>query len=91
MIHTIGFSTRRSSAFAHGTVVLEINVPALLLALLVLQCESEDGAGFLDCVFLLGGLVDHALVDEVEGGRGGEFGVCEAHFGGMYSTSLGGR
>lgn len=80
-IHTISFSTRWSSALSNGSVVLEVDVPALLLASLVLERESEDGTSLLDGVLLLSWLIDHALVDGIEGLRGREFGVCETHFG----------
>lgn len=41
-------------AFADCTGLFQVNVPALLLSLFVLQCEGEDGAAFLDGIFALG-------------------------------------
>jgi hypothetical protein len=78
-IRTISFSAWWSSALSDGTIVLEIDVPALLLAGLVLQRESEDGTSLLDGILLLRRLINHTLVDEVEGRGGREFRVCESH------------
>ena len=43
----------RRKAFADCAGLFQVNVPALLLALLVLQREGEDRAAFLDSVFAL--------------------------------------
>lgn len=78
--HTIGFSARWSSALSNGAVSLKVDVPALLLASLVLQGESEDGSCLLDGILLLSWLSVHSLADGVKGLGGREFGVCETHF-----------
>ncbi|KAB8446223.1 hypothetical protein FH972_025205 [Carpinus fangiana] len=53
-----------------------VNVPALLLAGLVLEREGEDGAGLLDRVGLLRLVGRQGRVDQVEGLGGGEVGCA---------------
>lgn len=67
--HTSGLV---ASALADDTLVLEVNVPALLLAGLVLEGEGEDGVGLLDGALALGLVALEDGVDGVERRRGGE-------------------
>lgn len=73
---TISLAASRGSALAHLTLVLQVEVPALLLALGVLQVEGDDGLGRVDGVLALALVGLEGLVDGVERGGGGE-GVCE--------------
>lgn len=50
-------------------------MPCLLLAVLVLEVEGDDGLGLFDGVLALGGVGLEGGVDHVEGGGGGES-VC---------------
>lgn len=70
--------TGRLGAGAGGDLarLLEVDVPALGLAGLVLEGEGEDGAALLDGVLALGVARGKSGVDGVEGGGGGEV-VCE--------------
>ena len=72
---TISLSTSRSSALSDNTLVLEVEVPCFLLAVLVLEVEGDDGLGLFDGVLALGGVGLEGGVDHVEGGGGGES-VC---------------
>lgn len=69
---TIGLSTLGGSALANLTLLLEIEVPALLLTLLVLEVESNDSLGLVDGVLALRGVGLKDLVNDVESGGGGE-------------------
>lgn len=71
---TISLAAGGSSALANDTVLLEVEVPGLSLALVVCDGESENGLGLLDSV-LAQVLVLQALSDEVES-SGGSDGVC---------------
>ena len=51
---TTGLLALRGSTLANGTGLLQVDVPALLLAGLVLQGESEDGTTLLDGGLLVG-------------------------------------
>lgn len=75
---TISLSTGGGGTLADDALVLEIEVPALLLAGGVLEVERDDGLGVLDGVFALGFVGLEGGVDHVEGGGGGE-GVCCFH------------
>lgn len=44
----------RSSALADFAGFLQVNVPVLLLALVILDSEREDGAALFDGIFALG-------------------------------------
>lgn len=63
-----------SSALANGAGLLQVHVPAVLLALCVLDGEAEDGAALLDGVLALG-IVLEGVGDQVESGRRGN-GFC---------------
>ena len=53
---TISLSSLGSSTLAHGTLVLEIEIPALFLALVVLDVESDDRLSLVDGLFALGSI-----------------------------------
>lgn len=57
-------------AFADLSSLLQIDVPVLLLACLVLESESEDRTALLDGVFALF-VVGEGGCDQVESRRGG--------------------
>lgn len=68
--------TRRTSRLLRQTLadlasVLEVDVPALLLAGRVLQRKGEDGVALLDGVFAVG-IIGKSLADGIEGLRGRE-------------------
>ena len=67
----------RAKTLADLASLFQINVPALGLARLVLECEGIDAVALLDGVlaFGIGGI--EGLVDGVECGRSREF-VCRA-------------
>lgn len=69
---TISLSTGGCRALADFPFVLQIDVPALLLAGLVLQREGVDTGALLDGVLTLGFVGREGGVDGVEGGRGRE-------------------
>lgn len=69
---TISLAALRGGALANLALLLQIEVPALLLALAVLQVEGDDGLGLLDGILALGGIGLERLVDRVKGGGGGE-------------------
>jgi hypothetical protein len=71
---TISLSTGRSGTAADLALVLEIDVPALLLALGVLEVERENGTTLLDGVFAPGLVGLERLVNGVESSGGGECG-----------------
>ena len=48
---TVCFFTGWCLALGHYALILQINVPALRLALFVLKCEGEHGISFLQGVF----------------------------------------
>ena len=66
-----------SQASAHSTLLLEVDMPALCLAGLVLQREGVDAAGLLDGIFPVGFAGVQGFVDGVEGRRGREL-VCRS-------------
>lgn len=72
---TISLATGRGSTLAHLALVLQVEVPALLLTLGVLQVEGDDGLGGVDGVLALALVGLEGLVDGVERGGGGE-GIC---------------
>ena len=72
---TISLATSGGGTLADLALVLQVEVPAGLLALLVLQIEGNDGLGLVDGVLALGGIGLERLVDRVEGG-GGRQGIC---------------
>ena len=76
---TISLSTLRSGTLANNTLVLEVKVPALGLALVVGQGESEDGLGGLDGISAFGSVGLESVVDEVERSRGGEV-ICRRNW-----------
>lgn len=53
---TIGLSSLGSSTLAHDTLVLEVEIPALFLALVVLDVESDDRFSLVDGLFALGSI-----------------------------------
>jgi hypothetical protein len=57
-----------------NSLVLEVDVPALGLAGLVLQGEGEDGASLLDGVLALSIVTGEGVVDGLEGLGGRECG-----------------
>lgn len=69
---TISLAPGRRSTLAHLTLVLQVEVPALLLALGVLQVEGDNGLGRVDGILTLGLVGLEGLVDGVERGGGGE-------------------
>lgn len=72
---TIRLSTLRSRALADLAVVLEVEVPALLLATGVLEVESNNSLGLADGVLTLSLVGLESRVDHVERGGGREL-VC---------------
>ena len=60
---------------ADHTLLLEVDVPALALARLVLEREGEDGVALLDGIGALSWVGGQGGLDEVEGLGGGE-GSC---------------
>lgn len=74
---TISLATGGSGTLADLALVLQVEVPALLLALRVLQVESDDGLGLVDGILAVGVVRLESLVDHVEGG-GGREGICES-------------
>lgn len=65
-------------AFANSSRLLEIEIPLLFLASLVLEVEGEDGTAGFDRVLTVGVGRRERAGDLVEGGRGGEvvWGAC---------------
>lgn len=59
---------------ANTARLLEVDVPALRLASLVLEGEGKDTVGLLDGVLALGVGAGEDAVDDVESGRGRELG-----------------
>lgn len=59
---------------ANTAGLLEVDVPALRLASLVLEGEGKDTVGLLDGVLALGVGAGEDAVDDVESGRGRELG-----------------
>lgn len=72
MTLTISLFTILRSTLAYLTLLLEVQVPALFLALVVLQGESDDGLGLVDSVFALSSIALESGVDRVESSGGGE-------------------
>lgn len=72
---TISLSTLGSGTLANNTLILEVEVPALGLALVVGQGESEDGLGGLDGISALSSIGLESVVDDVERSGGGEV-IC---------------
>ena len=69
--HTISLLASRGSTLANLADLLQVEVPALLLAAGVLDVEADDGLGLLDGILALGGIGLEGSVDRVErGGRG---------------------
>ena len=64
-----------SKSLADLALVLEVDVPAVGLAGLVLEVEGEDGLSLLDGIRPVGIAGVQGLVDEIEGSRGRES-VC---------------
>lgn len=59
-------------ALADSALLLQVDVPALGLAGLVLEGEGKDGAALLDGVLAVGLAGGEGRVDLVEGSRRGE-------------------
>jgi hypothetical protein len=76
---TIGLAALWLVTLGDLALILEVNVPAFRRALLVLQCECEDGTALLDGLFLLRRALVHRIVNEIEGLRGGKCWVGERH------------
>jgi len=72
---TISLPPSRSSPLSDNTLLLEIEVPSLLLSGVVLEVKSNDGLSLGDGVLALVFVGLKGRVDHVEGGGGGEF-VC---------------
>ena len=68
-------TSRLAKTLTDLTGLLQVNVPALGLASLVLQGESEDGTALLDGILAIGLRRVESLVDGVEG-RGGREAIC---------------
>lgn len=68
---TISLSTLGGGTLSNNTLILEVEVPALCLALVVGQGESENGLGGLDGISALSSVGLESVVDDVErsGGR----------------------
>ena len=66
-------------ALSDLTLLLQVNVPARGLALLVLERECEDGVCLLDGIGLVLWVLVDAGLDGVESRGGGECWICEAH------------
>lgn len=64
-----------SETLANLAGLLEVDVPVLRLASLVLQGKSKDGLALLDGILPLGLVGVERVVDGVKGRRGGEL-VC---------------
>lgn len=62
-------------SFTDSSRLLQVNVPVLLLAILVLECECEDCTGLLNGIFAVG-FAGESSGDRVESCGGGE-GGCE--------------
>lgn len=69
---TISLAALRSSALADSAVLLQIQVPALLLAVGILDRERDNGLGLVDGLLARGLVALEGLVDHVERGGGGE-------------------
>ena len=80
--HTIGLGAKTGADLAS---VLEVNVPALRLAGLVLQGEGVDALGLLNGILAIG-FVGERLADGVESGRGGELVYFVALVSGVFVT-----
>jgi hypothetical protein len=71
-LYTISLSTGGCGALADFPLVLQVNVPAPLLAGVVLQGEGVDAGALLDGVLALGVVGSESGVDGIKGGRGRE-------------------
>jgi len=68
---TVSFGALGSGAVANLALVLQVEVPALFFALLVLDVEGNDGLGAVDGLLATSLIALEGLVDDVErGGRG---------------------
>lgn len=72
---TISLSTLGSRTLANRAVVLEVEVPALLLATGVLEVEGNNHLGLADGVLALSLVGLERVADHVERSRGREF-IC---------------
>lgn len=72
IIHT---SRLGREALGSLALLLQINVPALRLARLVLEGEGKDGVALLNSILPVGVAGAEGRVDGIEGGRGGKL-VC---------------
>lgn len=70
--HTIGLCAGAGRDLAS---LLEVDVPAGLIAARVLECEGVDAVALLDGVLAIGIAGVDGRLDGVEGGRGGKL-VC---------------
>lgn len=73
---TISLPPSRSGPLSDNTLLLEIEVPSLLLSFGVLDVERDDGLGLGDGVLALVFVGLEGRVDYVEGGGGGECVCC---------------
>ena len=64
--HTISLLALRRRALRHLSLLLQVYIPALRLAFLVLERESEDGVAFLDRILAFGFVGLEGLVDKIE-------------------------
>jgi len=69
---TISLATGGCGTLADLTLVLQVEVPALLLTLGVLQIESNNGLSLVDGILAIGLVGLESLVDHVERGGGRE-------------------
>jgi hypothetical protein len=69
---TVSLGTSGGGTLANLAFVLQVEVPAGLLTLLILQVEGDDGLSLVDGVLALGGIGLQRLVDRVEGDGCGE-------------------
>lgn len=72
---TISLAASGSSTLTNLALVLQVEVPALLLALGVLHVESDDGLGAVDGLLATSLIALEGLLDHVERGGGG-VGIC---------------
>lgn len=68
---TVSFGARGSGAVANLALVLQVEVPALFLPILVLDVEGNDGFGSVNSLFATSLVALEGLVDGVERGGGG--------------------
>lgn len=68
---TISFGARGSGALAYLALVLQVEVPDLFLAILVLDVEGNNSLGSVDSLLATSLIALEGLIDDVERGGGG--------------------